>query len=141
MTINIELGPEEERALAQRARMSGRDLTDYVHQILQHHISIASRALEEACAAADSLARKVVIDEQQDNIDDAKSQLSRLVEHALEGEEIIIAREGAPLVRLVPIRPDDSPRHGGQWKGRVQIAEDFDTLPDDIASAFGTEPA
>jgi len=38
MTINIELGPEEERALSQRARGSGRDLTEYVHQILQEHI-------------------------------------------------------------------------------------------------------
>jgi uncharacterized protein (DUF1778 family) len=59
MTINIELGPEEERALAQRARMSGRDLTEYVHQILQHYVS---PALEEAHTAADSMAR-VVIDE------------------------------------------------------------------------------
>ena len=38
MTIHIELGPDEERALTQRARGSGRDLTEYVHQILQEHI-------------------------------------------------------------------------------------------------------
>ena len=38
MTINIELGPDEERALSQRAQGSGRDLTEYVHQILQEHI-------------------------------------------------------------------------------------------------------
>ena len=38
MTINIELGPDEERALSQRARGSGRDLTEYVHQILQDHL-------------------------------------------------------------------------------------------------------
>ena len=38
MTINIELGPDEERALSQRARGSGRNLTEYVHQILQEHI-------------------------------------------------------------------------------------------------------
>jgi hypothetical protein len=38
MNIHIELGPDEERALAERARGSGRDLTEYVHQILQEHI-------------------------------------------------------------------------------------------------------
>lgn len=138
MTINIELGPEEERALTQRARVSGRDLTEYVHQILQHHIAIASCALEVACAATDPMAR-VVIDDRQ-NIDDAKLQLSRLVERALEGEDIIIARGSDPIVRLVPIRTENSPRLGGQWKGRVQMAEDFDTLPDDIATGFGIEP-
>jgi prevent-host-death family protein len=71
------------------------------------------------------------------NIHEARSQLSRLVERAMNGEEVIIARAGTPMVRLVPIRRDDSPRRGGQWKGRVRIAEDFDVLPDDIADAFG----
>jgi prevent-host-death family protein len=73
------------------------------------------------------------------NIHEAKSQLSKLVEHAMNGEDVIIAKSGRPMVRLVPIRPDDSPRVGGQWKGRVRIAEDFDALPDDIAAAFGIE--
>jgi prevent-host-death family protein len=71
------------------------------------------------------------------NIHDAKSRLSKLVEKALEGEEVIIARAGRPVVRLVPIHHDTSPRSGGQWKGRVKIADDFDDLPDDIADAFG----
>lgn len=75
------------------------------------------------------------------NIHQAKSQLSRLVERAMEGEEVIIAKAGRPMVRLVPIRSDDSPRAGGQWKGRVRIADDFDVLPDDIAAAFGIDPA
>jgi prevent-host-death family protein len=74
------------------------------------------------------------------NIHQAKSQLSRLVERAMEGEEVIIAKAGRPMVRLVPIRSDDSPRVGGQWKGRVRIADDFDTLPEDIAAAFGMDP-
>ena len=43
MTINIELGPDEEEALSQRARGSGRDLTEYVHQILQEHIRATAR--------------------------------------------------------------------------------------------------
>ena len=73
------------------------------------------------------------------NIHEAKSQLSKLVERALEGEEIIIARAGKPVVRLVPVRQSDAPRRGGQWKGKVRIAEDFDELPADIARAFGIE--
>jgi prevent-host-death family protein len=75
------------------------------------------------------------------NIPQARWRLSRLVERAMEGEEVIIAKAGRPMVRLVPIRSDDSPRVGGQWKGRVRIAEDFDVLPDDIAAAFGIDPA
>jgi prevent-host-death family protein len=73
------------------------------------------------------------------NIHEAKSQLSRLIERAMKGEDVIIAKAGQPMVRLVPIRADASPRRGGQWKGRVRIAEDFDTLPDDIAAAFGID--
>ncbi len=75
------------------------------------------------------------------NIHEAKTQLSRLVERALEGEDVIIARAGKPAVRLVPIRKSDKPRRGSQWKGRVRIAEDFDDLPEDIARSFGMEPA
>jgi len=73
------------------------------------------------------------------NIHEAKSQLSKLVEQALSGEEVVIAKAGQPVVRLVPIQSDQSPRQGGQWKGRVKIAEDFDALPDDIATALGIE--
>ncbi|HEY2156866.1 MAG TPA: type II toxin-antitoxin system prevent-host-death family antitoxin [Isosphaeraceae bacterium] len=75
------------------------------------------------------------------NIHEAKSQLSKLVERALDGEEVIIARAGKPVVRLVPIHSEATPRQGGQWKGRVRIGDDFDTLPDDIAAFFGIEPA
>jgi prevent-host-death family protein len=74
------------------------------------------------------------------NIHEAKSQLSKLVDHAMKGEEVIIAKAGKPMVRLVPIHSDDSGRQGGQWKGRVRIADDFDNLPNDIAVALGIEP-
>ena len=73
------------------------------------------------------------------NIHEAKSQLSKLIEHAMNGEEVIIAKAGQPMVRLVPIDANDTPRQGGQWKGRVRIADDFNTLPDDVAAAFGIE--
>ena len=56
---------------------------------------------------------------------EAKTELSRLVERALAGEDVVIARAGVPVVRLVPIT-----RHGkrrlGQWAGRVRMADDFD---------------
>jgi prevent-host-death family protein len=71
------------------------------------------------------------------NIHEAKTQLSKLIDRALKGEEVIIARAGTPMVRLVPIVQDNAPRKGGQWKGKVRIADDFDELPDDIAAAFG----
>lgn len=74
------------------------------------------------------------------NIHEAKSNLSKLIDQAMQGEEVVIAKAGLPVVRLVPIRQDTSPRVGGQWKGRIKIAEDFDSLPDDIAAAFGMEP-
>lgn len=74
------------------------------------------------------------------NIHEAKSQLSKLIECALEGEEVVIAKAGKPIVKLVPIVVDESPRQGGQWKGRVRIADDFDELPPDIAEAFGIDP-
>ena len=73
------------------------------------------------------------------NIHEAKSQLSKLIDHAMNGEEVIIAKSGRPMVRLVPILADASPRTGGQWKGRVCIGEDFDHLPAEIAAAFGIE--
>jgi prevent-host-death family protein len=73
------------------------------------------------------------------NIQEAKSQLSKLVEQALAGEDVVIARAGKPMVRLIPVHEDDAPRHGGQWKGKVRIADDFDQLPGDIARAVGME--
>ena len=72
------------------------------------------------------------------NIHEAKSQLSKLIEKAERGEEVIIARAGKPVARLVPYRVSTEPREGGQWKGRVRISADFDELPPDLAEAFGS---
>ena len=70
---------------------------------------------------------------------DAKTHLSRLVERAEAGEDIVIQRNGKPVVRLVPVveqlRSLASVR--GAWRGRVRTAEDFDELPEDIAERFG----
>ena len=76
------------------------------------------------------------------NISEAKATLSKLIERVRGGEEVIIGKAGKPVARLVPHRPDESPRTlGGSWKGRVVIADDFDDLPEDLARAFAGEDA
>jgi prevent-host-death family protein len=70
---------------------------------------------------------------------EAKTRLSQLVERAEAGEDVVIARNGKPVARLVPIAESGALSSvRGAWRGRVRIAEDFDELPDDIAAAFGT---
>jgi prevent-host-death family protein len=59
------------------------------------------------------------------NMHEAKSNLSRLVEEAEAGEEIVLARAGKPVVRLVPIRVLRR-RKLGRWKGKVVMSKDFD---------------
>jgi prevent-host-death family protein len=69
---------------------------------------------------------------------EAKTKLSQLVERAEAGEDIVIARNGKPVARLVAVRtPGSLASVRGAWRGRVQIADDFDELPEDIADAFG----
>jgi prevent-host-death family protein len=69
---------------------------------------------------------------------EAKTTLSQLVERAEAGEEIVIARNGTPVVRLVPVAQTSSLSSVyGALGGRIEFADDFDELPDDIAEAFG----
>ncbi len=69
------------------------------------------------------------------NLHDAKTALSQLVDRAVAGEEIIIARKGTPLVKLVAVK--QPLREPGGWEGRVRIADDFDApLPAELAAAF-----
>lgn len=71
------------------------------------------------------------------NMHEAKTHLSRLVELAAAGEEIVIAKSGKPVVRLAPYAAEVLREPGG-LRGKMRIAEDFDApLPDDVASAFG----
>ena len=71
---------------------------------------------------------------------EAKTKLSQLVERAEQGEEIVITRNGKPAVKLAPIPATASlSAVRGAWRGQVQLAEDFDELPDDIADAFGAK--
>jgi prevent-host-death family protein len=69
---------------------------------------------------------------------EAKTKLSQLVERAEAGEDIVIARNGKPVARLVPLdRSNSMAAIYGIWRGRVRMTDDFDELPDDIAEAFG----
>ena len=71
----------------------------------------------------------------QVNIHEAKTHLSRLVDEAAHGEEIIIAKAGKPLARLVGVARQ--PRRRGALKGQIQIAADFDApLPEEVLAAF-----
>jgi prevent-host-death family protein len=72
------------------------------------------------------------------NISDAKASLSKLIEQVLQGKEVIIGKAGKPVAKLVPYEQDTSPRTlgAGQWKGKIQMADDFDELPDELLSLF-----
>ena len=73
------------------------------------------------------------------NIHEAKTHFSKLVERVAAGEEIVIARAGRPVARLVAYGEAGPPRVPGAWKGRVWMADDFDELPEKIAAAFEGE--
>jgi prevent-host-death family protein len=71
------------------------------------------------------------------NIHEAKTQLSRLVEAASQGEEIVIAKAGKPMARLVPVQPVRKPRELGWLRGRFEVPDDFDApLPDEVIAEF-----
>jgi len=75
------------------------------------------------------------------NVHEAKTHLSRLLERVSAGEEIVIAKAGRPVAKLIPYLESDEPRKPGAWKGRVWMADDFDELPPDILAAFyGEDP-
>ncbi len=72
----------------------------------------------------------------QVNMHEAKSHLSALVEEVLAGGEVVIARAGKPLVRLVPYSVRKEPRRPGRWKGKLWVADDFDTTPEEVIATF-----
>lgn len=79
------------------------------------------------------------------NIQAAKTHLSRIVDEVVAGEEIVLAKAGRPLVRLVPYRIPGTVRRGGQYAGKVFEAPDCwegDELADSIgAPLFGAVPS
>jgi prevent-host-death family protein len=68
---------------------------------------------------------------------EAKTQLSRLVDRAAAGEEIVIAKSGRPRARLVPMEDTRPLRVPGKGKGRWNVGKSFDApLPDDLLAEF-----
>ena len=76
-------------------------------------------------------------DSGQVNIHYAKTNLSRLVEEVANGAEIVIAKAGKPMAKLVPIKTAARLRKPGFLKGKVKIADDFDApLPPGMLDEF-----
>ena len=74
------------------------------------------------------------------NLHAAKTHLSRLVDEAVDGQEIVIAKAGTPMVRLVPVATKRQRTGFGDMKGRIWIADDFDApLPDPVLRLFGAK--
>jgi len=77
----------------------------------------------------------------QVNLYEAKTQLSKLVDEAAKGGEILIAKNGKPLAALVPAeRVLPRPKRFGQWTGAVTIAADFDEVDEEIAALMNEGP-
>ena len=73
------------------------------------------------------------------NVHEAKTHLSRLLERVESGEEVVIARSGKPVARLVPIaKPVTEPRRPGSLRGSISYAEDWDSpeINEAIAEEF-----
>lgn len=71
------------------------------------------------------------------NVHDAKTHFSKLLHRVMAGEEVVIAKAGVPVARLVPIASKPQKRVPGLAKGKLWIADDFaDELPEDVLRGF-----
>ena len=71
------------------------------------------------------------------NVHAAKTQFSQLLERVAQGEEVVIAKAGKPVARLVPFELAARPRRPGTARGLGQVADDFDApMPDEFLAAF-----
>jgi len=71
------------------------------------------------------------------NVHEAKTHLSRLLERVAMGEEIVLAKAGRPVARLVPVTPHVRVRRPGSARNLVRIGPDFDApLPEEILKGF-----
>jgi len=73
------------------------------------------------------------------NVYEAKTHLSQLLDRAAAGEEIVIARAGRPVARLVALADSPRQRVPGGWRGQVSMTADLDDLPAEIEAAFRGE--
>ena len=68
----------------------------------------------------------------QFNVADAKARFSELVQKAVSGEDVVIAKDNRPLLRLVPLTQPGRKRKPGSAAGRIVMAPDFDRTPSDF---------
>ncbi len=70
------------------------------------------------------------------NIHQAKTNLSKLIEKTSKGEEVIIAKAGKPVAKLVAYKEKLKPRKPGLWKGKIWVSDDFDEEDEEINKLF-----
>lgn len=70
------------------------------------------------------------------NLHEAKTNLSKLVELALKGEEVFICKAGKPVAKLVALGKKKKTRKPGILKGKISIKKDFDELPEEFMEHF-----
>ena len=70
------------------------------------------------------------------NIHEAKTNLSKLIEQALAGKEVVIAKAGKPVVKLVSYKEKKKPRVPGLWKGKIWMSDDFNEEDEEINKLF-----
>ena len=71
------------------------------------------------------------------NVHEAKTHLSRLLEEVRQGEEVVIAKAGKPVARLVAVSEQPKRRQPGSTRGQIWMAKDFEAaLPEDIQRFF-----
>jgi prevent-host-death family protein len=74
----------------------------------------------------------------QVNVHQAKTHLSKLLAEVEKGHEIIVARAGKPVAKIIPFREKKNRMTFGDWKGKIWIADDFDApLPDELMKEWG----
>jgi len=70
------------------------------------------------------------------NIHQAKTNLSKLIEKTQNGEDVVIAKAGKPVAKLVAYKEKLKPRKLGLWKGKVWVPDDFDKEDEEINKLF-----
>lgn len=77
---------------------------------------------------------------QKVNMYEAKTHFAQLISKVLLGEDIVIAKAGKPLVKIIPYHPENKKREPGSAKGLIKISEDFNApLPEDMLKGFFPE--
>jgi prevent-host-death family protein len=78
--------------------------------------------------------------EKQVNVYEAKTQFSKLLQQVEAGDEIVIARHGKPIARLVPLQRTAAPRQLGSLRGKIWMAPDFDEPDQELIDLMENGP-